>query len=102
MPLPQRDSLPGRPSAGEIDESDEDENEYDDTRDQSAEADDQEDSEVDQVDAEEEDVTMGDPTIVQSEKVSSNQRRVTGSRSASRSRGMGFSTLHYQLELSKG
>jgi histone H3/H4 len=75
LPLPQRDSLPGRPSAGEIDESDEDENEYDDTRDESVEADDQEGSEVDQVDAEEEDVTMGDPTTVQSEKASSYRKK---------------------------
>jgi len=75
LPLPQRDSLPGRPSEGEIDEVDEDENEYDDTRDQSAEADDQEGSEVDQIDEEEEDVTMGDPAIVQSEKVSSKRKK---------------------------
>ena len=75
LPLPERDSLPGRLSAGEVDESNEDENEYDDTRDQYAEADDQEGSVVDQVDTEEEDVTMGDPTIVYSEKVSSNRKK---------------------------
>jgi histone H3/H4 len=74
LPLPQRDSLPGRPSAGEMDESDEDENEYDDTRDQSAEADDQDDSDLDQVDVEEEDVTMGDATIVQPGKISSKEK----------------------------
>jgi len=75
LPLPQRDSLPGRPSAGEIDESDEDENDYDDTRDESVGADDdQEGSEVNQVDAEE-DVTMRDPTIVQSEKISSSRKK---------------------------
>jgi histone H3/H4 len=76
LPLPQRDSLPGRPSAGEVDESDEDDNDYDGTRDESAEADDdQEGSEVDQVDAEEEDVTMRDPIDVQSEKTSSNRKK---------------------------
>jgi histone H3/H4 len=78
LPLPQRDSLPGRLSVGEADEldKDEDENENDDTRDQSAEADEQEDSGVDQVDAEEGDVTMNDPTTIQSDKISSNRKKI--------------------------
>ncbi len=76
LPLPERNSLLGRLSTGEVEESDGDGNEYDDTRDQSVEADDQNHSEVDQVDAEEEDVTMGDTTIFQSEKVSSGRKKI--------------------------